>query len=237
MKTVLLTGSEGQLGQTYAQSLLDRGYRVVGFDVTDKPKNAKIAYYRVDVSDPRAVGAALDVHKEPIDILINNAGAAVFTPFEERTVDELDLVIDSNLKGTIIVTQAVFNKFMKPLRCGCIVNVGSIYGVVAGDMRIYKEGDRRTSEVYGATKAAIIQLTKYWAAYMAPYNVRVNCISPGGILNNQSDYFVDAYARKSPMGRMGQADEMLSTIHYMIDDASSYLTGQNIVVDGGLTVL
>lgn len=235
MKTVLLTGSEGQLGQVYAADLLAKGYRVIGFDVADKPKNAQVIYHKVDITKKADVKAALESIKSPIDILINNAGVAVFTPFEERTEEELDFVLGVNVKGAILVTQQVFNLFMKPQSRGCIVNVGSIYGVVAGDMRIYKPGDRRTPEIYGASKAAVIQLTKYLAAYMAPYNVRVNCISPGGIFNHQGEYFIDAYNKKVPLNRMGQDSEMLSTIHYLIADESSYLTGQNIVVDGGLT--
>ena len=101
-------------------------------------------------------------------------------------------------------------------------------------MRLYAEGDRRTPEIYGASKAAVINLTKYFAAYMAP-NVRVNCISPGGIFNNQDSDFVQMYSRKVPMERMGKEEELLSTLEYLISDESSYVTGQNIVVDGGLT--
>ncbi len=235
MKTVLLTGCEGQLGQVYAADLLAKGYRVIGFDVADKPTNAQVIYHKVDITKVAAVKSTLEHVAQPIDILINNAGVAVFTPFEERTEEELDFVMGVNIKGTVIVTQQVFNVFMKPRCQGSIVNVGSIYGVVAGDMRIYKPGDRRTPEIYGATKAAVIHLTKYWAAYMAPYKVRVNCISPGGIANHQGEYFVDAYNNKVPLNRMGEDKEMLSTINYLISDESSYLTGQNIVVDGGLT--
>jgi NAD(P)-dependent dehydrogenase (short-subunit alcohol dehydrogenase family) len=102
-------------------------------------------------------------------------------------------------------------------------------------MSIYNEGDRRTPEIYGATKAAVINLTKYFATYMAPNNVRVNCISPGGIYNNQDKEFIEKYSRKVPMNRMGYADELLGSLEYLLSDKSSYVTGQNIVVDGGLT--
>ena len=103
-------------------------------------------------------------------------------------------------------------------------------------MGIYKEGDRRTPEIYGATKAAVINMTKYFATYMAPYNVRVNCISPGGIFNNQDKEFVKKYSRKVPMARMGNEKELLSTLEYLVSDESSYITGQNLIVDGGFTV-
>ena len=107
--------------------------------------------------------------------------------------------------------------------------------MVSGDMRIYKNGDRRTPEIYGATKAAVINLTKYFATYMAPNNVRVNCISPGGIYNNQDNDFVENYSKKVPMNRMGNENELLSTVEYLLSDQSSYVTGQNIIVDGGFT--
>jgi len=174
--------------------------------------------------------------KGGIDVLINNAGTQVFTPFENRIEKELDSVIDVNLKGTIFMIQAVFNRFFKSQKSGCIVNIGSIYGVVAGNMGLYAEGDRRTSEIYGATKAAIIQLTKYFAAYMATYNVRVNCISPGGISNGQSREFIKKYSSKVPLGRMGNEEELHSTLAYFISEESTYITGQNIVIDGGLTL-
>ena len=183
---------------------------------------------------PNKIGMNVVLDLGGLDILINNAGVACFTSFEERTEDELDYVIGVNLKGTIFMIQTVFKHFFKPQKRGCIINIGSIYGVVSGDMRLYAEGDRKTSEIYGASKAAVINLTKYFAAYMAP-NVRVNCISPGGIFNYQDSDFVQMYSRKVPMERMGKEEELLSTLEYLISDESSYVTGQNIVVDGGLT--
>jgi len=236
MKTMLITGSESQLGKAYVGRFLDLGYSVFGFDLLPQSQNSKLIYRKVDITKPKEIGAALDSLDKEIDVLVNNAGNQIFTPFEERTEEELDLVIGANLKGTIIITKELFNRFFKPKKRGCIVNIGSIYGVVATDMRLYKEGDRRSSEIYGATKAAIIQLTKYFAAYMAPYNVRVNCISPGGIFNHQNGEFVEKYSAKVPFSRMGRENELLSTLEYLVSEQSTYTTGQNIIVDGGLTV-
>jgi len=233
-KTALITGSEGQLGKAFAGKLLDLGYQVVGFDIKDKAENSQTSYYKVDVSKPSEVEAAL-AKIDSLDLLINNAGTFVFTPFEQRTEAELDSLIGSHLKGTIFMTKAVFNKFFKPKSSGCIVNIGSIYGVVAADMNIYNQGDRRAPEIYGAVKAAIINLTRYFSAYMAPYKVRVNCISPGGVFNHQDPEFIEKYSEKVPMKRMLKCQELTSTLEYLISDDSSYTTGQNIVVDGGLT--
>jgi len=235
MKTAIITGSEGMLGKAYVKRLLEMDYRVIGFDVLPETEDSSIEYFKVDITSQREISAAVEQIEGIVDLLINNAGVSVFSPFEDRTGEEIDFVMGVNIKGTILMTQSIFNRFFKSQKSGCIVNVGSIYGVVAGDMRIYRAGDRRTPEIYGATKAAIINITKYFAAYMAPHNIRVNCISPGGIFNHQDEDFVDKYANKVPQGRMGQDTELLSTLEYLISDASSYVNGQNVVVDGGLT--
>ncbi len=235
MKTAIVTGCAGQLGRVFTEKLLALGYEVIGFDLTDKTQNERIAYYKVDVSKPTQISKAL-AKVNQADLLLNNAGSFIFTPLEERTEEELDSLIDSHLKGTIFMTREVFTRFFKPNKKGCIVNIGSIYGVVAADMSIYRDGDRRAPEIYGAVKAAIINLTKYFASYMAAYNVRVNCISPGGIFNHQDPDFVKKYSAKVPLKRMGKDKELTSTLEYLISDDSGYLTGQNIIVDGGLTL-
>lgn len=234
-KIALITGSEGQLGRTFARKLLELGYHVIGFDIGTQV-NDDIIFCQVDITKPSEIERALEKLNLGIDVLINNAGVSVFSPFEERTEEELSYVIDVNIKGMIFMTQIVFNHHFKPQKGGCIVNIGSIYGIVSGDMGIYKQGDRRTPEIYGATKAAVINMTRYFAAYMAPHNVRVNCISPGGIFNHQDSEFVTKYTRKVPLGRMGNENDLLSTLEYLISDESNYVTGQNIIVDGGLTI-
>lgn len=236
MKTVLISGCEGQVGKLFVKHLLLSGYNVIGLDIADKSEN-DIEYYRCDITDKEDVSRAFDKINGPLNFLLNVAGVSVFSPFEERTFEEIDFVMDVNIKGNILLTQNAFNRFFKVQKSGAIINIGSIYGVVAGDMQIYNEGDRRTPEIYGATKAAVINLTKYFAAYMAPFSVRANCISPGGIFNNQNKDFVEKYSAKVPLKRMAKCQEMLSTLDYLMSDDSSYVTGQNILVDGGLTSL
>jgi len=234
MNTAIITGSEGQLGQLFVLQLKRLGFKVIGIDLADQV-NSEITYYQADITKKAEIDAVLNHHDENISVLINNAGISVFKSFEERTEDEIDAVMDVNIKANILMSQAVFNKYYKSNNSGNIINIGSIYGVVSGDMRIYKNGDRRTPEIYGATKAAVINLTKYFATYMAPNNVRVNCISPGGIFNEQDKDFIENYSKKVPMSRMGSEDELMSTIEYLLSEKSSYVTGQNIVVDGGFT--
>jgi len=237
MKTALITGSEGQLGKRFIESLKQQNYKIIGFDVNEESADKNIQYHQINITKNKEIKETLsNLATDSIDLLINNAGVSVFSPFEERTEEEIDFVFDVNVKGTLLMTQAVFNQYLKPQKAGCVINIGSIYGIVSGDMRLYKEGDRRTPEIYGATKAAVINLTKYFAAYFAPYNIRVNCISPGGIFNHQDPLFVEKYSEKVPFKRMGKEEELLSTLRYLISDDSSYVTGQNIIVDGGFTI-
>ena len=159
-----------------------------------------------------------------------------YTPFEKRTEKETNLVLDTNIKGTINVCRTYFALHKKKnLRSCKIINIASIYGVVSPDFRIYGKKDNLNSEIYGGSKAALIQLTKYFAVSMAKYNIKVNCISPGGILNHQGDEFIKKYSHKVPTKRMGNEKDLLSTLEFLISDNSSYVTGQNVVVDGGFT--
>ena len=123
----------------------------------------------------------------------------------------------------------------KEKNSGSIINIGSIYGIVSGDPRIYTDSARNTSEVYGASKAGVIHMTKYFAVHLAPFDIRVNCISPGGVFNNQGEDFVKNYSYKTPLGRMAKDSEITSAALFLASDESSYITGHNLVVDGGFT--
>ena len=127
-----------------------------------------------------------------------------------------------------------FFKSLKKSKIGSIVNIASIYGIVAPDYKLYKKTNMQNPAAYGASKAGLIQLTKWQASTFAPY-VRVNCISLGGIFNNQNKIFLNKYKNKTLLGRMGIKSDINGTITYLTTDLSSYVTGQNIVVDGGFT--
>jgi len=232
------------LGKVICQGFLDAGSIVVGADL-EIPKNSviyndNISYYSLDIADKKAV---FDLYNElynnqiSIDVLINNAGVSTFEPFEERSEESFDWVSNVNLKGTFHCIQEYY-KHQKNEKGGNVVNIASIYGLISPDPRIYKKGDRKNSEVYGATKAGIIQMTKYFAVHLAETGIRVNAISPGGIYNSknpQSEYFIDEYSKRNPMGRMANVEEMLGAILFLASDASTYVTGQNLVVDGGMS--
>lgn len=245
-KTALITGANGQLGRGLAEILLHQGAFVYLADIHDEinkdlshglaaKKLKNYQYVKMDITSEKSIKQAMGKIKTNPEILINNAGVSVFTPFEERTGEELDWVLGVNLKGTILCAKN-FSKAMQKNKKGKIINIGSIYGVVPADKKIYGDSGRNNSEIYGATKAGVIQLTKYLAAYLGEYNIQVNSISPGGIFNNQKQFFLDNYIEKTPMGRMAEVEDFYGLICFLVSSDSDYITGQNIVVDGGFSL-
>ena len=167
-----------------------------------------------------------------IDCLINNAGIGVFTPTLERTVEEFRAVMDVNLLGTFLMSQ----KFIISRKSGGrIVNIASMYGHISSDFRIYGNSGRNNSEVYTATKAGVVALTKYLAANFSHSEFIVNSISPGGIFNSQSEDFLTAYMDKSPQKRLCNVQEVADVVRYFSLDSPSHLTGEDILIDGGFT--
>lgn len=236
MKIAILTGVNGQLGRSYLDTLLKEGYFAYGIDLhidelEDKNNLQKV---KLDITNEDEVKLFFKSIKK-IDLLINNAGIGVFTPFEERTAQEFTTVMNVNLLGTFLMSQQAI-KLMKKQKDGKIINIGSIYGEVSSDQRIYGDSGRNNSEVYSATKAGVIHMTKYLAAHFGQYNIQINCISPGGIFNKQSQEFVTNYEYKTPMKRMGKPEDLQSTLKYLISDETKYINGQNITIDGGFTV-
>jgi len=243
-KTVLVTGAKGQLGKVICQGFVDAGSIVIGADLDLDQKSGiqgnDIFYYSLDIVSKKSVKNLFsELYKKhtSVDVLINNAGVSTFEHFEDRSEESFDWVSDVNLKGTFLCIQDYF-KHQKINKCGNVINIASVYGLISPDPRIYREGDRRNSEVYGATKAGIIQMTKYFAVHMAENGIRVNAVSPGGIYNPenpQSKYFINEYSKRNPMSRMANAEEILGPVLYLASDASSYVTGHNLVVDGGMS--
>lgn len=242
-KVVVVTGATGQLGRTFMEAFGNLGARTYGMDA--KVSNAEVPavrYLQADVSVKEEVKSALaEVFQaeKKIDLLVNNAGVSVFEPFETRSDEKFDWVLDVNVKGVFNCIQTYVNLYgQHQCRQGAIVNIGSHYGVISPDFRIYGQGDRRNSEVYGASKAAVIQMTKYFAVHLADRHIRVNCVSPGGVFNPrtpQSEGFRRNYEERVPMKRMGNQEEMVGAVVYLGSTAASYTTGQNLVIDGGMT--
>jgi len=236
-KIIVVTGSEGKIGSYLTKNLEIMGAKVYGIDL--KKKNNK-KYFKANVGNEKSIkkifNKIIKIEKK-IDVIINNAGVSVFAPMEKRTNKEIDYTINCNLKGTINIVKNYFilHKKRKLKHCK-IINIGSIYGLVSPDLSIYSKNDNINSEIYGATKAGIIQLTKYYAAMFGKYNILVNCISPGGLSDKEhSQRFINNYNKRVPMNRLGIENDLLGAIIYFASDSCSYTTGQNLVIDGGLT--
>ena len=236
-KVILLTGSEGKLGKEIKKTFIDMKARVYGIDVK---KNSNEKIFKSDISDAKAVDKIINKIikiEGKIDVIINNAGVSVYSPMEKRTSKEIDFTLNVNVKGLINITKSYFNIHNKNKLKSCkIINISSIYGVVAPDTRIYSKNDNINSEIYGASKAAVIQLTKYYATLFGKKNILVNCISPGGIEDkNHSKFFTNRYKKRVPLDRLALEKDIMGAIIYFSSDACSYTTGQNLVIDGGLS--
>ena len=242
-KVILITGCNGQLGYDMCNFFLDLGSYVCGVDIATNKKinNSKFFYYKADISNEKNVSKIFKIifknHKK-LDVIINNAARSFFTPFNKRTKKEINDTLQTNLVGPINVIKEYCKYHKKNISNKCnIINIASIYGVVSPDLRIYDSKDRINSEIYGASKAGLIQLTKYFSTTLADKNIVINSISPGGILNkkNQSKKFIKNYSSRVPLKRMGSTFDICLATLYFASDKVTYTTGQNLIIDGGLT--
>ncbi|MDT8903843.1 SDR family oxidoreductase [Anaeroselena agilis] len=259
-KNAIVTGGLGILGKRFCAGLAAYGANVAVVDLDEKlasayarqlteEYNVKTVGVGCDISSPASVAQMVQEVVSglgAITILHNNAASksdnleAFFAPFEDYSLDEWRKIMAVNIDGMFLVAQAVGKHMVKSGRGGSIIQTASIYGVLAPDNRIY-EGSLylgkqiNTPAVYSASKAAVIGLTRYLATYWADKGIRVNSITPGGVESGQNEEFKRRYSARIPLGRMAKADEMVGTLLYLASDASSYITGQNILVDGGLS--
>jgi NAD(P)-dependent dehydrogenase (short-subunit alcohol dehydrogenase family) len=247
-RVAIVTGGMGQLGQVYLAGLAERGARVASFDTEDGsvPDGAKGLV--VDVTDRSSIQRALDgvVAEWGVPhVLVNNAAldsppdapADEVGPFEDYPEASFDAVMDVNVKGTFLCCQVVGAAMATEGR-GSIVNMSSVYGLLSPVQDLYEfRRDRGETFVkpvaYSVSKSAVLNLTRYLATYWAGSGVRVNTLTLAGVWNDQEQEFLDAWAQRSPVGRMMYAQEALGAIVFLASDASSYVTGSNVVVDGG----
>jgi len=242
-KIVLITGSSGQLGTSFSELFLSQKAIVIGIDkINNKFKDKNFFFYNLDISNNKKVEKAICniiLKFKKIDVIINNASISVYSRFDKRNDKEINNTLNCNLKGSLNLINSYFKEHqkMKLKKCN-IINIGSIYGLLSPDFRIYGKNDNFNSEIYGASKAAIIQLTKYYCVALSKYNINVNCLSPGGIYNEknpQSKSFLKKYSLRVPKNRMGKVHDLFTALLFLSSEYSSYVNGQNIIVDGGLS--
>jgi NAD(P)-dependent dehydrogenase (short-subunit alcohol dehydrogenase family) len=259
-KVAVVTGGCGILGRHFCAGLAESGAMVAIVDAqaeqaADLAEELRTQYQGravgigCDVSDPvsvKAMVAQVVAECGAIDVLHNNAAAksedldAFFAPFEEYSLEQWRQILAVNLDGMFLVAQAVGKQMIAQGNGGSVIQTASIYGTLAPDPRIYAGSfylgrPINSPAVYTASKAAVVGLTKYLAAYWADKRIRVNTISPGGTDSGQNEEFRRRYSARIPMDRMADASEMVGALLYLASDASSYVTGQNLIVDGGLS--
>jgi NAD(P)-dependent dehydrogenase (short-subunit alcohol dehydrogenase family) len=226
-RVAVVTGALGNLGPVWSAALADAGATVVGLDL-----RAGAGVVRADVTDRAALERVLaDVG--PPSILVNNAGIDTPPGGDEG---EFARTLDVNVTGAYNATE-VFGRAMCEGQGGSIVNIGSLYASLAPIPALYDhlEPPFTKPAAYGASKAAVVNLTRYFARLWGPYGVRVNALSPGGVRGGQDDEFVRKYSERVPLGRMAEPDDLVGALLFLVSDASAYVTGQELRVDGGFT--
>jgi NAD(P)-dependent dehydrogenase (short-subunit alcohol dehydrogenase family) len=260
-RVIVVTGGLGQLGRQFSLSLADQGARVAVLDVDVRPERVA-ERFGARAGDERLMFVAADVTRRPsleaalaeIEArwgtphgLVNNAAldsppnapAEETGPFETYPEASWDKVMDVNVKGVLLACQ-VFGGRMAAAGRGAIINISSIYGLVSPDQRIY-EYRRAGGEpffkpvAYAASKSALLNLTRYLATYWAASGVRVNCLTFAGVYNGQPPEFLEAYVTHVPLGRMAREDEYNGAVVFLLSPAAAYMTGANLVLDGGWT--
>lgn len=258
-KVAIVTGGLGQLGRQFCLTLVERGAKVAVFDKRVDPQvttarfgelAASMMFIEADVTQRLSLEMALEKLEStwgPPHILINNAAldsppgapAAENGPFETYPESSWDSVLEVNTKGVFLCCQVIGGRMAMAGR-GSIINICSIYGLVSPDQRIYeyraKGGDPFFKPVaYSVSKSGLLNLTRYLATYWATKGVRVNTLTFGGVFNGQDDQFLQGYCAHAPLGRMANENEYNGAIIFLASDASSYMTGSNLIIDGGWT--
>jgi 2-deoxy-D-gluconate 3-dehydrogenase len=258
-KAAVVTGGAGLLGRQFCKTLADAGASVSVVDIDEDGaavaveeitrSGGRAISFPTDITNPEAVAAMVSGTLESLgrlDILVNSAALdPKFDPenieeqganaFETFPLESWQQALDVNLTGMFLCSQAAVEPMLAQGK-GVIINLCSIYGLAAPDQRLYQREDQAPQYkpvTYSVTKAGVLGLTLYLAAYYGAKNIRVNALTPGGVINAHDENFVEAYSARTVLGRMAEQDEMNGALLFLASDASSYMTGSNLVVDGG----
>lgn len=239
-KVIIVTGGSGLLGNEMLQYLKMNEAITVNADIINN--NEETDFVHTDITDDISVNnlfqTVMNRHGK-IDGLVNNAYPRTKdwgTRFENILSASWKKNVDLQLNSVFYTCQQVLS-YMQPRKCGSIVNIASIYGIVGPDFSVYGDTGMTMPAAYSAIKGGIINFTKYLASYVGKYNIRANCISPGGIFDNQPQPFVTSYEQKVPLARMGTPADIAPAVAFLLSDESLYISGHNLVVDGGWTAI
>lgn len=251
-RVAVITGGAGHLGRAMGAALAEVGASVVVVDL-DAAACAAVAADLARDWGARALGVAVDLRDENatralpdrviaefgrLDVLVNNAAFVGTTalpgwavPFPEQSSETWRKALEVNVTAAFNLVQACEGPLRRS-KHGVIINVASIYGLLGPDLRLYAGMHMGNPAAYAASKGALLQFTRWCATALAP-EIRSNAITPGGLFRNQDPVFVERYTQRTPLGRMGTEEDFLGAVVYLASDLSSYMTGQNLVIDGG----
>ncbi|GAA5415651.1 dihydroanticapsin 7-dehydrogenase [Paraliobacillus ryukyuensis] len=260
-EVALVTGGAGIIGSAVVEGLAYNGATVIVADIdlkratdlankiNEQLNETTLHPIKVDITDEDSIKSMVNIivkKFKKIDILHNNAAGksndlnAFFEKFEKYSLDQWNEIMNTDITSMFLVAREVGNVMSQQSTGGSIIQTSSIYGIMAPDNRIYEGSNYlgrqiNTPAIYSTAKAGVIGLTKYLATYWADKGIRVNSITPGGVESGQNEQFIKNYSNRVPLGRMAKAEDMVGAIVYLASNASSYVTGQNLIVDGGLS--
>lgn len=254
-KKLVIAGGAGQIGYEISKNLAHLGAQVVIADLDIEMANQKLGkdgladiveVIHLDVSKKASVSQFASIlGEDAIHGLVNcfhykgntrklDTSSNFFAGFEDYPEEAWDAVHDVNLRGTFLLSQKLLPQLQKA-NGAAVINFSSTYGNVSANPMIYGDSGINSPVAYATSKSGILNLTRYMAIHLAKYSIRVNCLSPGGVYNNQDESFVEKYSSLNPLGRMSRANEYVAPIVYMLGPGASYMTGSNLIVDGGWT--
>jgi len=241
-KVILVTGGSGLLGRAMIQHIREHEGTAINGDIAVE-NNIEQGTIHLDITDSESIAAGVkSIIKQygRIDGLVNNAyprTADWGNRFEDVTLESWRENVDGQLNRVFEISQLVLEQMKNNKIKGAVVNIASIYGVLGNDFTVYEGTDLTSPAAYAAIKGGVVNFTRYLAAYYGPHNIRVNCVSPGGIFNHQPEPFVRNYEKKVPLKRMGKPEDIAPAVSFLLSDAAAYVTGHNLMVDGGWSVV
>ena len=240
-KIILVTGGSGLLGKSFIEDINKKGGIAINLDINninDIDNNT----LNLDVTCDKSIKESLDLIMSKysrIDGLVNNAYPRTVdwgNKFEDIKTKSFSDNVDMQLSRVFAISKPVLD-IMKKQKSGSLVHIASIYGIVGNDFSVYENTELTSPAAYSAIKGGLINFSRYLASYFGKYNLRSNCVSPGGVFNNQNKTFVGQYSQKVPLKRMANPNDISPTVSFLLSSESNYITGQNIAVDGGWTAI
>lgn len=245
-KIIIITGSNGLLGKEYVKYFLSEDAVVIGLDKQNNLKSDNFFFYKCNLENHKSIElvcSKINKKFKKIDVLINNAAINENIKktqghnFLTSKNNDFNKFVDVNIKSILILSRNLY-KSLK-ITNGSIINIGSIYSILAPDNNLYNSNNTTQNQKninYTITKTAVLGLTKHLAAIFSKDSIRVNCVSLGGVLNGQSKKFIKKYSNKTLLKRMANKNDFNGLLHFLSSEASSYITGENIICDGGYSI-